>query len=331
MNGLWKRLFSSPSSVDCDLPYNWNWQRSWSAFADFLGQNPIILLDAGARGKPPPELETLRAYIERVGFEPDPTECDRLNAQEEGRFFSVLLAGSSGKKALHLYGDAGYSSVLRLNQRFQELFSGKIPVRELIESNAITIDGFLAEHEELSPDILKLDTQGSELPILQGTIEHLSKIGLVEIEVAFTPLYDEQPLFNEVMSFMVEHEFELLYLNRVMRTRGQVYRGPNRGQLLWADALFGRREDRVGDLSKEQKVKYAILLCQYGHLDIALQLVNLYQLDHDVPELRALFRSSPNQFVRGTLMQFDKLLALALHLRRYNQRGVDTDRAWPIR
>jgi hypothetical protein len=30
-------------------------------------------------------------------------------------------------------------------------------------------------------------------------------------------------------------------------------------------------------------------------------------------------------------MQIDKLYALGLHARRYNQRGMDTDRAWPIR
>jgi hypothetical protein len=49
------------------------------------------------------------------------------------------------------------------------------------------------------------------------------------------------------------------------------------------------------------------------------------------PWLVRVFRGPPNRAVAAVLMQLDKLLAFGLHMRRYNQRGMDTDRAWPIR
>ncbi|MCA1672105.1 MAG: FkbM family methyltransferase [Actinobacteria bacterium] len=197
---------------------------------------------------------------------------------------------------------------------------------------AVTLDGFLAEHPELAPDVLKLDTQGSELAILQGAEETLASVGLVEVEVEFSPIYDRQPLFGDVAAFMTDQGFELLYLNRTLVSRRQVYQGPSRGQLLFGDALFGKREDSLETLTAEQRAKYVILLCQYGHLDLAWQLLQQFpDLNGVIPGVAAVFRSHARPAVRAALMQLDKLLAIALHLRGYNQRGTDSDRSWPVR
>ncbi len=199
-------------------------------------------------------------------------------------------------------------------------------------SEAITLDEFMGEHEDLRPDFLKLDTQGTELDILHGTEKSLATIGLVEVEVEFMPHYEGQPLFHDVMGYMLDHGYELLYLNRVMASRTQIYTGPSRGQLIFGDALFGKREDTVGDLSPAQLAKYCILLCQFGHMDVAWQLMEEHpEVDKLAPGLRSAFKKRSGPVARGVLMQVDKLLALGLHARRYNQRGMDTDRAWPLR
>jgi hypothetical protein len=196
----------------------------------------------------------------------------------------------------------------------------------------ITVDEFLTEHPALSPDMMKLDTQGSELDILCGAEKSLASVGLVEVEVEFMRMYSEQPLFGDVAAFMADHGFELLYLNRTLVSRRALYQGPSRGQLLFGEALFGKREDAVGSLPVEQRAKYAILLCQYGHLDIASQLFEQdADLHNRIPGLKSVFRGHHHPAVRTMLMQFDKVLAMALHGRRYNQRGTDSDRCWPIR
>ena len=328
----YRRLLCTFSALDSGLPYNWNWQRPWLEVADFLQAHPIVLMDAGARGLAPPELDSLGHHVRRVGFEADPEECRRLNEAGAGRFFPTLLAGAPGTQTINLYRERSYSSVLPLSERFQRLWSGPVPLDAALELDATSIDTFVGEHPDLSPDILKLDTQGSELEILRGGVQTLQRVGLVEVEVEFTPLYDGQPLFGDVASFMAGHGFELLYLSRVMATRGRVYEGPSRGQLLYADALFAKTEDDVGALTVEQLAKYLILLCQYGHLDVAWQLLEASPaVDRVVPGLRTAFGAPRSRPVRAALMQLDKVLAVALHLRRCNQRGADSDRSWPIR
>src|SRR5438270_3943069 len=145
-------------------------------------------------------------------------------------------------------------------------------------------------------------------------------------------MYAGEPLYHDVASCMYDRGFELLYLSRTMVSRRRVYEGPSRGQLLFGDALFGKREDQVTNLTPAQLAKYCILLCQYGHIDIALQLLSEHSdVQELLPGFRSIFRGHANPVWRAAVMQADKVLALALHARRYNQRGTDCDRCWPIR
>ncbi len=58
-------------------------------------------------------------------------------------------------------------------------------------------------------DAIKVDTQGSELEILEGAKETLRSVNLIEIEVTFNPKYDGQPLFAEVDQFLRSQGFVL--------------------------------------------------------------------------------------------------------------------------
>jgi FkbM family methyltransferase len=299
-----RRLFSSPSTATGEMPYNWNWQRRWTEVAEFLRSNQVILMDVGARGDAPPELDSMKEYVLRVGFEPDPNECARLNAEGGGRFFPNLVAGEEGPLTLNLYRNPAQSSVLTINKRFERLWIGDTPLDTTFTSDAITIDGFLGEHPDLAPDFLKLDTQGTELDILQGAKKALETIGLVEVEVEFLEHYDNQPLFSDVSAYMLDQGYELLYLSRVFASRSQIYTGPSRGQLVYGDALFGKREDALSALSKERLVKYCILLCQFGHMDVAWQIMqNHPEVAATVPGLASVFKRRPNPVARGVLMQ----------------------------
>ena len=52
------------------------------------------------------------------------------------------------------------------------------------------------------PVLLKIDTQGYELPILQGGKTILPMISAIQLEVSFTPLYRGQPCIEELVPFM---------------------------------------------------------------------------------------------------------------------------------
>lgn len=134
---------------------------------------------------------------------------------------------------------------------------------------------------------------------------------------------------------MRERGFDLLYLNREFMSR-PAYKGKSRGQLIFGDALFGRRDDLASSLPVERKLKYIVTLIQYGHLDFAYKL---YSEDGAVPALAPeigqffeLYGTSPwGKFKRFATMQLDKIIFLLLHARRTSHRGCDSDRSWPIR
>jgi FkbM family methyltransferase len=327
------RLLRNASSVDAELPFNWNWQRRWESLNHFLTDNRIVLVDIGARGGPPPEFESMQGYVRYVGFEPDPEECDRLSKAGLGEFFPLMVGGADGAVRLNVYSDRGYSSVYELADRYTRLWRRDVLLDRVLERNAVTLDSFVTNNPGLCPDYLKLDVQGAELAILQAGQDTLGQTGLVEVEVEFAEMYTGQPLFHDVAAFMCDRGFELLYLNRVFLARREVYHGPSRGQLLFGDALFGKTERHCADMTVTQKAKYVVLLVQLGHLDLAYQLLIQYpEIERLIPQIHRVFQSTQgNRFKRGALMQVDKILALLLHFRGYNQRGTDSDRSWPTR
>lgn len=75
-----------------------------------------------------------------------------------------------------------------------------------------TLDGYVSEHK-LSPLVLlKIDTQGFDLQVLQGARQQLSagRISLVMLEINFVPMYVGQPTFGQVDAFLREHGYALV-------------------------------------------------------------------------------------------------------------------------
>jgi hypothetical protein len=60
------------------------------------------------------------------------------------------------------------------------------------------------EHEIRSVDFIKIDIQGAELDMFQGGINTRRKVVAIVGEVAFIPLYLDQPFSGGVCSFLTE-------------------------------------------------------------------------------------------------------------------------------
>jgi FkbM family methyltransferase len=59
--------------------------------------------------------------------------------------------------------------------------------------------------------LVKVDTQGSELAVLQSLGAYISKVSLLVVECAGEALYDGQPLFEDVVRFLRERGFSPAY------------------------------------------------------------------------------------------------------------------------
>lgn len=334
---LLEALYQHDSQYYAVLPYNINWMlHDVSSISSFLTQNPIVLADIGARGGSLEELDGLKQYISYYGFDADRTECERLKLNPPAGFashkvFPYYVGSSSGPIQFNIYRSAGESSRLNPNPRFQNLFNPNLAIDHTVSVESSTLDSIIEKERLLYPEIVKLDTQGTELEILQASPNAIDHALMVEVEVEFTEIYAGQALFHDVASFMYSKGFELLYINRVFHSR-HTYPDESRGQLTFGDALFGRREDSLAKITLERLAKYCVLLINYGYLDIAHLLWSaVAELRALLPGFEVLLRSTKDPLKAPARLIQDKALCWQLHRRRTNQLDMDSDRSWPIR
>jgi hypothetical protein len=155
----------------------------------------------------------------------------------------------------------------------------------------ITLDQWAESCGVREIDYLKIDTQGTELEILQGGIRSLCAVRALEVEVEFNPIYRGQPVFADVDSFLRREGFVLWRLsNQVHYSRGgapallsendsvfyddrqRVTHEAYGGQLYWANAFYVKKclVER-GDDDPAQVERDQVLLQALGRLDVMSQ------------------------------------------------------------
>ena len=77
-----------------------------------------------------------------------------------------------------------------------------------IEVEAVALKDVI-EQIGMVPDVVSIDAQGMELPILQGLGPALDLVNVVISEVEFAEVYDGQALFHHQLPYLVQHGFRL--------------------------------------------------------------------------------------------------------------------------
>jgi FkbM family methyltransferase len=212
-----------------------------------------------------------------IGFEPLPAECDKLNALgRPGRRYLPYAIANGERRKFYVTNTGMTSSLLRPNLRFTKLFNNLAELMQVVstpEIDTVCLDD-VAEIREQGCDLLKLDTQGSEAEILAHSRKTLERCLIIQSEVEFVPLYEEQPLFADVDQFLRGQGF---MFHRFLGLSGRTYRplmvndDPNRplSQVLWSDAVYVPDVMRLDHLEPEALLKLAALLHEvYGSFDL---------------------------------------------------------------
>lgn len=265
-----------------------------------IPEKPIVIIDVGSREGVHERWAECKHPIKVIGFEPDVEECGALNDAAnyktgpiESYFYPYALSGQREKRTLYLYKDRRLSSFYLPNMKILEqypldrlLSSNAFSIDKQIEMNCIPLDAFCSDNQIEDADFIKLDTQGSELEILQGGGGILEKIFGVEVEVEFVPIYEKQPLFAEVDQFLRGKGFELFDLRRHWWKRDVPREISSRGQMIFADALYFRNiltrnhgDTYLSNLTdypdKIQRMIVTYSLC--GYSDYAFQLIEYFR------------------------------------------------------
>lgn len=315
--------------------YNLNWMISdFGPIHNFLNTNPIIVADVGARGGHLGEINNLKPYLSYYGFDADKEECKRIESIPNKDFhnYKILpyyVGKNEGPVDFHLFRDLGSSSKLKPNQYFKNNYSASHEITGTVSVESRTMDSILAENYLDLPDFIKLDTQGTELEILKNSPKSLSNCLLIESEIEIIEMYDGQPLIGEFLTFMNNNGFEVLYINRVFQNHSS-YPGIARGRVTFTDILFGKKDSHLENYNPNQIAKYLILLCNYGHIDIAFNIWNNRKdVQTIIPGLKEYFNFDVKN--KSNNMNIDKSIAWQLHKRKTNQLNCDSDRSWPFR
>jgi FkbM family methyltransferase len=155
-----------------------------------------------------------------------------VSAKKNITAFNFALGDNEKESLINKNEYSPSSSLLELT----DLHKNAFPVTKKVKEEKIyvkVLDKIVNELELKKKVFLKIDVQGYELNVLRGAENTIKDVDIILIETSFYELYTNQPLFNDIYSFLSNKgfnyfgSFEQLYDERD-------------GKILQADSIFIR-------------------------------------------------------------------------------------------
>jgi FkbM family methyltransferase len=243
-----------------------------------IGANPID-------GDPPYAAMLADSLCTVVGFEPQAEAlAELLAAAGPNERYLPHAVGDGGEHELKVTWMNGMTSLLEPDVERLSALNEFARYGDVLSRSPISTTR-LDDVTDLGPlDLLKIDVQGSELPVFRHGRRTLAGAVAVHTEVSFAPLYREQPLFGEV-------DAELRAQGFVLHTFAALKKWPispavfdgdlfeNHQQFIEADVAYVKDFSRL-DLLEPDQVKHLALLAHHvwGSPDLAVRcLVHLVE------------------------------------------------------
>jgi FkbM family methyltransferase len=249
-------------------------------FADLVREDPIVLIDVGARGELEEPWRLMDpATVQVIGFEPDHEECARLShADPARRYLPVALWSTDTDVDVHVAAYPGCTSVHPPNAALLERYAP-----EHVEPRTTTavaryparrLDDVLRE-EGIVCDVVKIDTQGSEGEVIRGATEALRRDAFaVLVETWTVEVHRGQALTGDVMRELADLGFSLFDVGVAAAWTRRAAAGVDlvaKRQVTGLDLLMLKDPGPEG--STLDRVKWAGIADGYGFTDYALEIL----------------------------------------------------------
>jgi FkbM family methyltransferase len=270
-----------------------------------LAAQPLGFVDIGARGGVHDLVAPLARSVAVLGFEPDTQACAELNdllardtAWARALCLPVALSDRAGPATLHLCSAPTNHSLLPINQEFVARYRmDKFAQTGSFALHTERLDKVLFETLAAEPywgEFIKIDTQGTEFEILQGSPKTLQeRTAALFVEVEFCQIYAGQKLFSELEVFLRTQGFAFFGLHSTHERSRKMLdkrRFIGRERLLHADAIFFRDPLEKRNAAMPSRQRHVVFACALlcGYFDFALELVEAGMVGADAGERNKL-------------------------------------------
>jgi len=161
----------------------------------------------------------------------------RRFAGEKVKVVQAVAGKVDGVIDFHESRDRDCSSVLEIDPENRD-FGGLVDQVRTYQVSMASVATLLRQVAWERVDVLKVDTQGFELAVLEGCGEKLGLCRQVLLEVSLRPVYQDQPLFQDIAVFMDKAGFDMVDCVEGARSRVS-------GELVQLDVMFGRRAEQL--------------------------------------------------------------------------------------
>lgn len=149
-------------------------------------------------------------------FEPIPEVFQTLQkaAGYDGNWkaYPQAVDAKRGKGQFNVMVGSEFSSLLSPDVEHKGAFGGQNTIARTVEVDIISLGDAAALADGGDPTrqiLLKLDTQGTELRILQTAGSVVHRFAAIQVEVSFAPIYEGAATFAEILDWMKENGFLL--------------------------------------------------------------------------------------------------------------------------
>ena len=203
-----------------------------------LGQTKVTtVFDVGAWiGKTAASYSEVFSESVVHAFEPFPESFAKLKANTGKLDRSILVnelavCAEVGEKILHSNKIETTNSLLESKSTNSEHDFFRDTINR-ISVKTTNLDEYCKTNGVNHINILKVDTQGGELEVFRGASKLLEqgKIDLIYCEVSFIAMYEDTPLFHDIVQFFEAYDYTF---HNIYGAVSNEY-----GQLAWSDAIF---------------------------------------------------------------------------------------------
>jgi FkbM family methyltransferase len=124
---------------------------------------------------------------------------NRSLKQTKNPYFNVILSDTTKKIEFYSNNSTGDSYYKEIGEFYESV--------EPMQFTTSTLDLFCELHLIPSPDLIKIDTQGSELDVLKGGLNTFKNAKIVILETQILTRNTGAPRIQEVIDFMISNDF----------------------------------------------------------------------------------------------------------------------------